>query len=50
MKRPIPAGNGEENDRERKKARPNAESLFITIPIEVTHLIVARKRFFLWYS
>jgi hypothetical protein len=42
MKRPTSGGNGKENGRERKKARPNHESLFMIIPIEVIHLIVAR--------
>jgi hypothetical protein len=50
MKRATSGVNGKENGRERKKARPNDENLFIIIPIEIIDLIVARKRFFLWYS
>jgi hypothetical protein len=51
MKKPTLADNGKEKYGERKKeAHKNDESLFIIIPIEVIDSIVARKRFFLWYS
>jgi hypothetical protein len=47
MKRSTPASDRKEKGRERDFPRSNDDGLFIIIPIEVIHLIVAHKRFFL---